>query len=1463
MKRRVLATLLCVCMVLTLLPTMAFAALLPDSAAVPDDTAKGISDLTGTGSNLEFYGDIPIGISPGDKIQIYVPTDNFVFDGATVTPPGDIDGIVALMNESSGGIATSNNKQNWITITGISSWDSAKYISIKEGTNSFVGVEFIPRVSIPSTATFKLDNGIKSTAAYTFPSIAVGAMDRGNITKAVSTMNLDLSLPEASRVRTYSVRIYNYGQNSMTIDKLVDILPIYETYVPGSATLTNYNANGSTAIGSAIALYDPQLSAATAADGVVDINNTGETRNKITFVNFAAKATGQDTDTSNPYTLTTGYVPGYTSTDPYKFVLLTYKTKILDADMTKAVAYLKSADGGNGTPKLPNDDTNCAAMYLKDNATIELYKGPATGDTGVCDKKEEPADGDWDGNVNTSWRYQAAAKVNILTPKIIPTIDISAVYIEVDDVTKVETYRPYTVGDVIFPGQKVAWELTAKNNTGATVNMVSPQLIVTLPAGASYEGIVSAYFKGVKITLDEPDVQEIVDNARILVWDLKQNFAANDTLKFTIDSNMPDNYFGTVTANAYLIPNGEMFFGSDLTAYTNICLEVLGDVGTIVGTPTGAASHYVADADQMDDVIGLVAAAPIKTITELNADYTPKTPLNSQKSTDAVPRTIEVPTTVTPFRYTLELKNKSAASNYENVTFIDRLPTTLLMDDFTSVGRTPRYSEAGARIADNNGNFTAWVENASGTKIRDLTPNTDFVVQFSTAPAEEAPFFNEGDWNQEGIATATTWLDALPDKEAVTAIRISLIGNTAKTILKPGETLKVTFDVQFRMDGLQSGKIAFNSFGYGIISSLAGQKIKVTCESYTVGAKANFEQTAKGELTKVIKFVPGETPVKRTFNFKLQVKGADGEWLDVVPARTRTITFGSAFDSDTDGEWTANTAAFEDLTPTKEYRVVETDAYITFADDSKSGSGYIDGVNGNKLFSVLYSMNKKDADSNNVVVFEFTYENTTVVNPVEKPMVVSVSPYNNAINVANSGNISITFNKTMNTTPGTVTLNNGGVVIAPGTWSNNNTVYTVDYLSLAGETKYNISIVGFKDMEGNKMDADNANSFTTKESFSSGGGSTTPTQPTTKIGGVDVNYSINNNGVVTLKPTTAQLDALLKAIGENGVLNITVSGISGMKSASIEIDLTKLIASDKLQVFLFSVLGHEIRFPVGALESMRKFATTLRFGVAPGSIVFGLTDANGKTINWYDYQNPVTVSMPFTAPQDISTHQIVMIDKSDDTIIPRSWYADGSVSAKVCEPGTYDAKIVPLAAFADTNGKWMAEAVGYMGARGIVEGVGNNLFDAQGTITRAHFVTMLMRALNFELDYEEAMPPEDFENTPEWTKESIRMATALGLTLRDVDGNFNPNAPILRQDMFFMAYEAMAVCGMLPSAYTQNIVPFTDWNDVESEHADAIQNLAKLKLVNGNGDGTLNPNGQSTRSEGAQFLYNILKYDAK
>jgi len=126
----------------------------------------------------------------------------------------------------------------------------------------------------------------------------------------------------------------------------------------------------------------------------------------------------------------------------------------------------------------------------------------------------------------------------------------------------------------------------------------------------------------------------------------------------------------------------------------------------------------------------------------------------------------------------------------------------------------------------------------------------------------------------------------------------------------------------------------------------------------------------------------------------------------------------------------------------------------------------------------------------------------------------------------------------------------------------------------------------------------------------------------------------------------------------------------------------------------------------------------------------------------------------------------------------------------------------------------------------------------------------------------DVLPTADFDKIPIWAQPHVETAYKLGITLTQ-DGYFNPDVPILRQDMFYMAYEAMAACGMLPEIMTQEWIVFDDWDDVAAEHSNALQALAKLKLANGNGDGTLNPNGESTRSEGAQFLYNVLKYDAK
>ncbi|MCL2727953.1 MAG: Ig-like domain-containing protein [Bacteroidales bacterium] len=95
------------------------------------------------------------------------------------------------------------------------------------------------------------------------------------------------------------------------------------------------------------------------------------------------------------------------------------------------------------------------------------------------------------------------------------------------------------------------------------------------------------------------------------------------------------------------------------------------------------------------------------------------------------------------------------------------------------------------------------------------------------------------------------------------------------------------------------------------------------------------------------------------------------------------------------------------------------------------------------------------------------------------PTVTMVKPTGAAI----SGILTITFSKAMNTTPGTVKLND----LAPltgGTWSAGNTVLTLTYGVLPDvlpySTTFTVNIYGFTDVAGNIMDDDNSNSFTTR-----------------------------------------------------------------------------------------------------------------------------------------------------------------------------------------------------------------------------------------------------------------------------------------------------------------------------------------------------------------------------------------------
>ncbi len=181
-----------------------------------------------------------------------------------------------------------------------------------------------------------------------------------------------------------------------------------------------------------------------------------------------------------------------------------------------------------------------------------------------------------------------------------------------------------------------------------------------------------------------------------------------------------------------------------------------------------------------------------------------------------------------------------------------------------------------------------------------------------------------------------------------------------------------------------------------------------------------------------------------------------------------------------------------------------------------------------------------------------------------------------------------------------------------------------------------------------------------------------------------------------------------------------------------------------------------------------------------------------------------------------------------------------------------------VGSFDDCVGKWMDEATRYLRARGIAEGVGDNLYNPDGQITRAEYAALIVRTLELK---DNGVAPKEFADEadiPEWAIDEVDIASSYGILQGDDEGKCNPNAKIKREDMLLITYRTLDIMGMIPETIPDRDINLNDIDDLSDYAAEEVTALFKLGFINGNDDGTLNPLGTSTRAEGAQVLYNVL-----
>lgn len=168
--------------------------------------------------------------------------------------------------------------------------------------------------------------------------------------------------------------------------------------------------------------------------------------------------------------------------------------------------------------------------------------------------------------------------------------------------------------------------------------------------------------------------------------------------------------------------------------------------------------------------------------------------------------------------------------------------------------------------------------------------------------------------------------------------------------------------------------------------------------------------------------------------------------------------------------------------------------------------------------------------------------------------------------------------------------------------------------------------------------------------------------------------------------------------------------------------------------------------------------------------------------------------------------------------------------------------------FNDMTNHWAKSQVEKLVKKGIISGYPNNTFCPDNEITRAEFITILVKGFPQNVAYETS-----FVDVPEgaWYESYLAQAQAAGIVVGDSEKRAFPNEPITRQDAAVMLKRALSRYSI---DFAESGEAFSDSGSISAYAKDAVYSLVGGGIISGMGDGTFAPAGKTTRAQAAVLL---------
>ena len=289
--------------------------------------------------------------------------------------------------------------------------------------------------------------------------------------------------------------------------------------------------------------------------------------------------------------------------------------------------------------------------------------------------------------------------------------------------------------------------------------------------------------------------------------------------------------------------------------------------------------------------------------------------------------------------------------------------------------------------------------------------------------------------------------------------------------------------------------------------------------------------------------------------------------------------------------------------------------------------------------------------------------------------------------------------------------------------------------------------------------------------------------------------------------------------GKETTKTTTANGSTGMTITTIENGESKTAAEAKVS----SKAVEDAKKNGEAVKAPVEVEATRNSNTAP-TVKVELPKSAGET----KVEIPVSNATPGTVA-------VLVHPDGTEEIVKDSIPTEGGIRLTVNDGATV--KIVDNSKdFADTRNHWAKDAIDFVSARGLVNGMNDSIYAPNNSTTRAQLWTILARQNDANLNGGNTW----FENAQNWAK------------AKGISDGANPNAAINRAQMVTMLWRAE---GQPAVGGTAN---FTDV-PADSYYASAVAWAVENGITTGVGGGRFNPTATCTRAQIAAFLARSMK----